>query len=160
MQKKANWALQWCDRDNSSFVERCVAFAAVEGVFFSGSFCVIFWLKKPGMMSGLCFSNKLISKDEGLHCDFACLLYSKLLNKMSYDHVIEMITNAVEIEKEFVVDVLPVELIGMNSGLMCDCIEFCVDSLLGALRVGQKYGTVHPFEWMEMISLQGKTNLF
>ena len=116
---------------------------------------MIFWLKKPGMIPGLCFSNELISKDEGVHCDFACLLYSKLLNKLSDDHVIEMITNVVEIEKEFVVDVLPVELISMNSGLMCDYIEFCVDSLLGALRVGKQYGTVNPFELMEMISLQG-----
>ena len=160
VQKKANWALQWCDRENASFAERCVAFAEVEGIFFSGSFCAIFWLKKRGMMPGLCFSNELISRDEGLHCDFACLLYSKLLNKLSDDRVIEMITNAVEIEKEFVVDALPVELIGMNSGLMCDYIEFCADRLLGALRVGKHYGTVNPFEWMEMISLQGKTNFF
>jgi len=160
VQKKANWALQWCDPENASFAERCVAFAAVEGIFFSGSFCAIFWLKKRGLMPGLCFSNELISRDEGLHCDFACLLYSKLMNKLSDDRVTEIITNAVEIEKEFVVDALPVELIGMNSRLMCDYIEFCADRLLGALGVGRHYHTANPFEWMEMISLQGKTNFF
>mmetsp|Transcript_15966 Transcript_15966/g.19865 ORF Transcript_15966/g.19865 Transcript_15966/m.19865 type:complete len:421 (+) Transcript_15966:81-1343(+) len=160
VQKKANWALQWCDSDNASFAERCVAFAAVEGIFFSGSFCAIFWLKKRGLMPGLCFSNELISRDEGLHCDFACLLYSKLVNKLSDDRVTEIITNAVEIEKEFVVDALPVELIGMNSKLMCEYIEFCADRLLVALGVSKHYGTANPFEWMEMISLQGKTNFF
>jgi ribonucleoside-diphosphate reductase subunit M2 len=111
--KKANWALQWCDRKYSSFAERCVAFAAVEGIFFSGSFCAIFWLKKRGLMPGLSFSNELISRDEGLHCDFACLLYNKLVNQLSAERVAEIITNAVEIEKEFVRDALPVELIGM-----------------------------------------------
>jgi ribonucleotide reductase beta subunit family protein with ferritin-like domain len=111
--QKAHWALQWCDRNHASFAERCVAFAAVEGIFFSGSFCAIFWLKKRGLMPGLSFSNELISRDEGLHCDFACLLYNKLVNKLSAERVAEIITNAVNIEKEFVRDALPVELIGM-----------------------------------------------
>ena len=112
--KKANWALNWCEPENASFAERCVAFAAVEGIFFSGSFCAIFWLKKRGLMPGLSFSNELISRDEGLHCDFACMLYKKLVNQLSGSRVHEIICNAVEIEKEFVCDALPVELIGMN----------------------------------------------
>lgn len=160
VQKKANWALQWCEPDNASFAERVVAFAAVEGIFFSGSFCAIFWLKKRGLMPGLCFSNELISRDEGLHCDFACLLYSKLENKLSTHRVTEIITNAVEIEKEFVSDALPVELIGMNSSLMCQYIEFCADRLLAELGAERYYNASNPFEWMEMISLQGKTNFF
>lgn len=160
VKKKANWALQWCEREHASFAERCVAFAAVEGIFFSGSFCSIFWLKKRGLMPGLCFSNELISRDEGLHCDFACLLYSKLVNKLPESRVLEIITNAVEIEKEFVVDALPVELIGMNSRMMCSYIEFCADRLLVALGCSKYYTTPNPFEWMEMISLQGKTNFF
>lgn len=160
VQKKANWALQWCDSNNASFAERMIAFAAVEGIFFSGSFCAIFWLKKRGLMPGLSFSNELISRDEGMHCDFACLLYSKMVNKLPESRITEIITNAVEIEKEFVVDALPVELIGMNSGLMCDYIEFCADRLLGALGCTKHYNAVNPFEWMEMISLQGKTNFF
>ena len=160
VQKKANWALQWCDRENASFAERCIAFAAVEGIFFSGSFCAIFWLKKRGLMPGLCFSNELISRDEGLHCDFACLLYSKLKNQLPEERIIEIITNAVEIEKEFVSDALPVELIGMNSRLMCTYIEFCADRLLVALGCKRHYNVKNPFEWMEMISLQGKTNFF
>lgn len=158
--KKANWALQWCDRNNSSFAERCIAFAAVEGIFFSGSFCSIFWLKKRGLMPGLCFSNELISRDEGLHCDFACMVYNKLVNKLPESRIVEIITNAVEIEKEFVVEALPVELIGMNSTLMCQYIEFCADRLLLALKCSRFYNTPNPFEWMEMISLQGKTNFF
>merc|ERR1712032_988590 len=160
VKKKADWALQWCDARNASFAERCVAFAAVEGIFFSGSFCSIFWLKKRGLMPGLCFSNELISRDEGLHCDFACLLYSKLVNKLAETRVVEIITNAVEIEKEFVVDALPVELIGMNSKMMCQYIEFCADRLLEALGVPKVYMATNPFEWMAMISLQGKTNFF
>mmetsp|Transcript_30652 Transcript_30652/g.74026 ORF Transcript_30652/g.74026 Transcript_30652/m.74026 type:complete len:410 (-) Transcript_30652:192-1421(-) len=160
VQKKANWALRWCDANHASFAERMIAFAAVEGIFFSGSFCAIFWLKKRGLMPGLCFSNELISRDEGLHCDFACLLYSKLTNKLPAGRIEEIITDAVEIEKEFVVDALPVELIGMNSKLMCDYIEFCADRLLLALGCEKFYGAVNPFEWMEMISLQGKTNFF
>mmetsp|Transcript_13579 Transcript_13579/g.20665 ORF Transcript_13579/g.20665 Transcript_13579/m.20665 type:complete len:420 (+) Transcript_13579:87-1346(+) len=160
VKKKANWALQWCEREHASFAERCIAFAAVEGIFFSGSFCAIFWIKKRGLMPGLCFSNELISRDEGLHCDFACLLYSKLVNKLPESRVIEIITNAVEIEKDFVVDALPVELIGMNSKMMCQYIEFCADRLLVALNCSKYYHTPNPFEWMEMISLQGKTNFF
>lgn len=160
VQKKANWALKWCNRNNASFAERCIAFAAVEGIFFSGSFCAIFWLKKRGLMPGLCFSNELISRDEGLHCDFACLLYSKLFNKLPVERITEIITNAVEIEKEFVKDALPVELIGMNSTLMCQYIEFCADRLLVALDCPRHFKASNPFEWMEMISLQGKTNFF
>jgi len=160
VRRKANWALQWCDAGNASFAERMIAFAAVEGIFFSGSFCAIFWLKKRGLMPGLCFSNELISRDEGLHCDFACLLYSKMVNRLPESRIVEIITNAVEIEKEFVVDALPVELIGMNSGLMCEYIEFCADRLLRELGCSAHYGAANPFEWMEMISLQGKTNFF
>jgi len=160
VQKKARWALQWCDPNNASFAERMIAFAAVEGIFFSGSFCAIFWLKKRGLMPGLSFSNELISRDEGLHCDFACLLYSKMVNKLPESRILELITSAVEMEKEFVSDALPVELIGMNSKLMCQYIEFCADRLLQALGCGKFYQAQNPFEWMEMISLQGKTNFF
>ena len=160
VQKKSLWALQWCDASKASFAERMIAFAAVEGIFFSGSFCAIFWLKKRGLMPGLCFSNELISRDEGLHCDFACLLYSKLVNKLPDSRIEEIITNAVEIEKEFVVDALPVSLIGMNGNLMCKYIEFCADRLLTALGCPKYYNAANPFEWMEMISLQGKTNFF
>lgn len=160
VQQKAEWALRWCDTDAASFSERLVAFAAVEGIFFSGSFCAIFWLKKRGLMPGLSFSNELISRDEGLHCDFACLLYSKLHYKLTDDRLHEIIGDAVSIEKEFVRDALPVELIGMNSGLMCDYIEFVSDRLLHELGAPALYNTANPFEWMEMISLQGKTNFF
>mmetsp|Transcript_19705 Transcript_19705/g.46615 ORF Transcript_19705/g.46615 Transcript_19705/m.46615 type:complete len:440 (-) Transcript_19705:285-1604(-) len=160
VQRKARWALQWCERDNASFAERCVAFAAVEGIFFSGSFCAIFWLKKRGLMPGLAFSNELISRDEGLHCDFACLLYRKLINQLPKARITEIVTNAVEIEKEFVSDALPVELIGMNSKLMCNYIEFCADRLLAELGCARHFNATNPFEWMEMISLQGKTNFF
>lgn len=160
VQRKASWALQWCDANHASFAERCVAFAAVEGIFFSGSFCAIFWLKKRGLMPGLCFSNELISRDEGLHCDFACLLYSKLVNQLSAERIKEIIIDAVTIEQEFVSAALPVELIGMNSKLMCQYIEFCADRLLVALGAGKHYHSKNCFEWMEMISLQGKTNFF
>ena len=160
VQKKAKWALRWCDTNNASFAERIVAFAAVEGIFFSGSFCAIFWLKKRGLMPGLCFSNELISRDEGLHCNFACLIYNNLVGKLPESRIVEIITSAVEIEKEFVVDSLPVELIGMNSNLMCKYIEFCADRLLVALLSARHYDASNPFEWMEMISLQGKTNFF
>jgi ribonucleoside-diphosphate reductase subunit M2 len=160
VRRKANWALQWCDANHASFAERMIAFAAVEGIFFSGSFCAIYWLKKRGLMPGLCFSNELISRDEGMHCDFACLLYSKMVNRLPEGRIVEIITNAVEIEKEFVSDALPVELIGMNSSLMCEYIEFCADRLLRALGCQAHYGAANPFEWMEMISLQGKTNFF
>jgi len=158
--KKAEWALRWTDSSRASFAERVVAFAAVEGIFFSGSFCSIFWLKKRGMMPGLSFSNELISRDEGLHCDFACLLYKMLENKLPEDRVHEIIRDAVDCEKEFVVDALPVELIGMNSKLMTQYIEFVADRLLGALGVTKIYGTDNPFEWMDLISMEGKTNFF
>lgn len=160
VEKKSKWALQWCNRNNVTFAERCIAFAAVEGLFISGSFCAIFWLKKRGLMPGLCFSNELISRDEGLHCDFACLIYSRLIHKLSREQIIQIISDAVEIEKEFVKDVLPVELIGMNSLLMCRYIEFCADRLLVALQVPRHFNALNPFEWMESISLQGKSNFF
>ncbi len=158
VQKKAEWALRWIN--NGNFAERLIAFAAVEGIFFSGSFCSIFWLKKRGLMPGLSFSNELISRDEGLHCDFACLLYSQLQNKLTEAQVKEVISNAVEIEKEFVSSSLPVKLIGMNSDLMCQYIEFVADRLLLALGCTKIYNANNPFDFMELISLQGKTNFF
>eukprot|EP00529_Nitzschia_sp_RCC80_P024334 CAMPEP_0113459248 /NCGR_PEP_ID=MMETSP0014_2-20120614/10349_1 /TAXON_ID=2857 /ORGANISM="Nitzschia sp." /LENGTH=444 /DNA_ID=CAMNT_0000350815 /DNA_START=99 /DNA_END=1433 /DNA_ORIENTATION=+ /assembly_acc=CAM_ASM_000159 len=160
VERKAKWALQWCNSDLASFAERCIAFAAVEGIFFSGSFCAIFWLKKRGLMPGLAFSNELISRDEGLHCDFACMLYNKLENKLPSDRILEIIKHAVDIEQEFVRDALPVELIGMNSTLMHQYIEFCADRLLFSLGCPKHYKSQNPFEWMETISLQGKTNFF
>jgi ribonucleoside-diphosphate reductase beta chain len=159
VRKKGEWALRWIN--NGNFTERLVAFAAVEGIFFSGSFCSIFWLKKRGLMPGLSFSNELISRDEGLHCDFACLLYDKYIkNKLSQDRINEIITNAVEIEKEFVTDALPVNLIGMNAKLMTQYIEFVADRLLTELGCEKYYKSTNPFDFMEMISLQGKTNFF
>ena len=159
VKRKADWALRWIDE--GSFAERLVAFAAVEGIFFSGSFCSIFWLKKRGLMPGLSFSNELISRDEGLHCDFACLLYNNhLINKLPVETVQDIIKDAVEIEKEFVTDALPVKLIGMNSDLMCQYIEFVADRLLGELGCPKIYNSTNPFDFMEMISLQGKTNFF
>lgn len=159
VKKKGEWALNWIN-ETSSFAERLIAFAAVEGIFFSGSFCSIFWLKKRGLMPGLTFSNELISRDEGLHCDFACLLYSMLEEKLPADAVRKIITDAVAIEKEFVSESLPVSLIGMNAKLMSQYIEFVADRLLVALGYGKVYGTANPFPWMDMISLQGKTNFF
>ncbi len=144
----------------ASFAERMIAFAAVEGILFSGSFCAIFWLKKQGLMPGLCFSYELISLDEGMHCDFVCLIYSKLVNKLPTARITEIICSAVEIEMEFTVDALPVELIGINSCMMCDYIKFCADRLLLSLGCDRHYRIGNPFEWMETISLQGKTNLF
>ncbi|MDN5212610.1 ribonucleoside-diphosphate reductase small subunit [Fulvivirgaceae bacterium BMA12] len=159
VKKKADWALRWIDE--GSFQERLIAFAAVEGIFFSGSFCSIFWLKKRGLMPGLSFSNELISRDEGLHCDFACLLYNNhVTNKLGEEKIIEIIKDAVEIEKEFVTDALPVKLIGMNADLMCQYIEFVADRLLAELGCTKVYGATNPFDFMEMISLQGKTNFF
>jgi ribonucleoside-diphosphate reductase beta chain len=159
VRKKADWALRWIDK--GTYAERLVAFAAVEGIFFSGSFCSIFWLKKRGLMPGLSFSNELISRDEGLHCDFACLLYTRhLVNKLPKEQVRDIITNAVEIEKEFVADAIPVKLIGMNSDLMCQYIEFVADRLLVELGNEKVYNTSNPFDFMEMISLQGKSNFF
>jgi len=159
VKKKADWALRWIDEGN--FIENLIAFAAVEGIFFSGSFCSIFWLKKRGLMPGLTFSNELISRDEGMHCDFACLLYNNhIQNKLPKATVEKMIVDAVEIEKEFVSDALPVRLIGMNSDLMCQYIEFCADRLLMTLGNDKVYNAENPFPWMDMISLQGKTNFF
>lgn len=159
VKKKAEWALKWISSE--SFAERLVAFAAVEGIFFSGSFCSIFWLKKRGLMPGLSFSNELISRDEGLHCSFATLLYTKYVkNKLSPDRVKEIICEAVEIEKEFVEDSLPVSLIGMNAKLMKQYIEFVADYWLVDLGCGRVYNSENPFDFMDMLSLQGKTNFF
>ena len=160
VQKKAEWAMEWTDRGKASFADRLVAFACVEGIFFSGSFCAIFWLKKRGLMPGLCTSNELISRDEGMHCDFGCLLFSQLEHPTPGARVLEIVSAAVTIEKEFVSSALPVELIGMNSTLMCEYIEFCADRLLVALGQEKHYKTANPFEWMTLISLQGKTNFF
>jgi ribonucleotide reductase beta subunit family protein with ferritin-like domain len=159
VQKKAEWALKWINRTNT-FAERLIAFAAVEGIFFSGSFCAIFWLKKRSLLPGLSFSNELISRDEGLHTDFACLLYKHIVNKIPNERIYEIITEAVTIEHEFVSESLPVELIGMNSKLMSQYIEFVADRLLYTLGVPKYYKSTNPFEWMDMISLQGKTNFF
>jgi ribonucleoside-diphosphate reductase beta chain len=156
--KKAEWAMRWINEGN--FAERLVAFAAVEGIFFSGSFCSIFWLKKRGLMPGLTFSNELISRDEGSHCEFACLLYKMLQNRLPAEQVTKIITDAVEIEKEFVTDALPVNLIGMNAKMMSQYIEFVADRWLGELGYEKHYGASNPFDFMEMISLQGKTNFF
>lgn len=159
VQKKAEWAMRWIT--NGSFVERLLAFAAVEGIFFSGSFCSIFWLKKRGLMPGLSFSNELISRDEGLHRDFACLLYTQHINhKLPQESVYEMIRDAVRIEQEFVTDALPVSLIGMNADLMNQYIEFVADHLLVSLGLQKVYNSANPFDFMDMISLQGKTNFF
>jgi len=159
VKKKGEWAIRWIESDD--FVERLIAFAVVEGIFFSGSFCSIFWLKKRGLMPGLSFSNELISRDEGMHCDFACLLYTKYIkNKLSKERVYHLIEDAVKIEQEFVVDSLPVDLIGMNSKLMSQYIEFVADRLLVALGYPKIYNSTNPFDFMEMISLQGKTNFF
>lgn len=157
--KKGNWALRWIE-NAPTFAHRLIAFAAVEGIFFSGSFCSIFWLKSRGLMPGLSFSNELISRDEGLHCDFACLLYSMLQNQLDPKEVTSIITEAVEFEKEFVTDALPVSLIGMNAELMAQYIEFVADRLLVSLGCEKVYNAVNPFSFMEMISLQGKTNFF
>ena len=159
VKKKADWALRWID--TASFAERLIAFAAVEGIFFSGSFCSIFWLKKRGLMPGLSFSNELISRDEGMHCDFACLLYNNYIqNKLTKETIETIICDAVTIEKEFVSDAIPVRLIGMNSDMMCQYIEFVADRLLVDLGNPKVYNSENPFPWMELISLQGKTNFF
>ena len=159
VKKKAEWALKWID--NGSFAERLIAFAAVEGIFFSGSFCAIFWLKKRGLMPGLTFSNELISRDEGLHCDFAVLLHNKhVVNKVSKERITEIIRDAVSIEKEFILESLPVRLIGMNSDMMSQYIEFVSDRLLMELGCEKIYNSTNPFDFMDMINLQGKTNFF
>jgi ribonucleotide reductase beta subunit family protein with ferritin-like domain len=157
--RKAKWAQTYISSE-ASFAERLVAFAAVEGIFFSGAFCAIFWLKKRGLMPGLTFSNELISRDEGLHCRFACQLYSKLQRKLTEQQIHSLIGEAVEIEKCFVCDALPVSLIGMNASLMAQYIEFVADRLLLDLGYRPLFGSLNPFDWMDMISLEGKTNFF
>ncbi|KAJ3135216.1 Ribonucleotide-diphosphate reductase (RNR), small subunit [Physocladia obscura] len=160
IRKKADWALKWISDKSASFAVRLVAFAVVEGIFFSGSFASIFWLKKRGLMPGLTFSNELISRDEGLHTDFACLLFSLLQNKPAEETVRQIITEAVELEQEFLVDALPVKLIGMNAELMSQYIEFVADRLLVSLGLSKTYNSENPFDFMDLISLQGKTNFF
>merc|ERR1711979_23565 len=159
VQEKAQWAVQWMNQDNS-FAERLVAFAAVEGVLFSGAFCAIYWPKKRGLMPGLTFSNELISRDEGLHAEFACLLYGMLEHKLPEDVVHDLIRGAVAVERKFICEALPCDLIGMNSELMTRYIEFVADRLLTALGHSKIFGSSNPFDWMELISLQGKTNFF
>lgn len=161
VQKKAEWALRWINSD-AGFVERLVAFAAVEGIFFSGSFCAVFWIKKRGLMPGLTFSNELISRDEGLHCEHACELYGMLPahERLDQENVREVVGSAVKCEKEFICDALKVDLIGMNERLMSEYIEYVADRLLLSLGHERVYHTENPFEWMELISLQGKTNFF
>jgi len=160
IKKKSDWAQKWIHDNRSSFATRLVAFACVEGIFFSGAFCSIFWLKKRGLMPGLTFSNELISRDEALHCEFAVLLYSKLLKKMDKSRIHEIIKEAVEIETEFICEALPCKLIGMNSDLMTQYIKFVADRL--SLQLGYKkiYNVSNPFDWMELISLESKTNMF
>jgi ribonucleoside-diphosphate reductase beta chain len=159
VRKKADWALRWIN-NSDSFAERLVAFACVEGIFFSSSFCSIYWLKKRGLMPGLTFSNELIARDEGQHTDFACLLYSMLQNKLPADRIREIVAEAVAIEHEFVTDAIPVELIGMNSRLMCQYVEFVADRLLSELGQPKVFGSRNPFPFMDQISLQNKTNFF
>ena len=160
IKKKAQWALNWFDRTKNSFAERLVAFATVEGIFFSGSFCAIYWLKKRGVMPGLTFSNELISRDEGMHTDFAVLLYSKLSNKLSRDTVYDIIGDAVRIEKEFINEAIPCALIGMNSDLMSQYIEFVADRLITQLGYPKLYNTENPFDFMQLISIENKINFF
>merc|ERR1712241_639421 len=160
IKKKAQWALRWINSNQATYAERVIAFASVEGIFFSGSFAAIFWLKKRGLMPGLSFSNELISRDEGLHTDFACLMFRHLVNKPSQERVYEIVCNAVDIEIEFLTEALPVALIGMNSVLMIQYIKFVADRLLMELNCGKVYNVENPFDFMENISLEGKTNFF
>ena len=160
IKKKAEWAIKWIEDKRSSFATRLIAFACVEGIFFSGSFCSIYWLKKRGLMPGLTFSNELIARDEGMHTDFAVLLFNKLQKKPKKKKVQDIIKNAVEIEKEFICDALPCKLIGMNSKLMSQYIEFVADRLLTQLGYEKVWNSSNPFDFMEMISLDGKTNFF
>jgi len=160
IRKKADWAIKWMESESASFAKRLVAFACVEGIFFSGAFCSIYWLKKRGLMPGLTFSNELISRDEALHCEFAVLLYKMLTKKLTESEVIQIVTEAVSIEKEFICDALPCRLIGMNAGLMSQYIEFVADRLLQQFGVNKVYGASNPFDFMDMISLEGKTNFF
>ncbi|TDQ28630.1 ribonucleotide-diphosphate reductase subunit beta [Tenacibaculum caenipelagi] len=159
IKKKADWALKWIDSD--SFAERLIAFAAVEGIFFSGSFCSIFWLKKRGLLPGLTFSNELISRDEGMHCDFAVHLHNNhLVNKVPKERIKEIIISALNIEREFITESLPVSLIGMNATLMTQYLEYVTDRLLLEFGCEKEYEATNPFDFMEMISLEGKTNFF
>ena len=159
IKKKADWALKWIESD--SFAERLIAFAAVEGIFFSGAFCSIYWLKKRGLMPGLTFSNELISRDEGVHCDFAVHLHNHhLINKVPKERIRSIIVDALNIEREFITESLPVSLIGMNASLMTQYLEFVADRLLVELGCDREYNTSNPFDFMDMISLQGKTNFF
>lgn len=159
IKKKADWALKWID--SPSFAERLIAFAAVEGIFFSGAFCSIFWMKKRGLLPGLTFSNELISRDEGMHCDFAVHLHNEhLVNKVPQKRIIQIITEALDIEREFITESLPVDLIGMNSRLMEQYLEFVTDRLLTELNCPKSYNSENPFDFMDMISLEGKTNFF
>jgi ribonucleoside-diphosphate reductase subunit M2 len=160
IKKKADWAIKWINDKRSPFATRLIAFACIEGIFFSGAFCSIFWLKKRGIMPGLTFSNELISRDEALHTEFAILLYSKLSKKVSKSRINEILKEAVEIEKEFICDALPCRLIGMNSDLMCQYIEFVADRLSVQLGNDKIYNAKNPFDFMEMISIEGKTNFF
>ena len=160
IKKKSDWAQKWIHDKRSSFSTRLIAFACVEGIFFSGAFCSIYWFKKRGLMPGLTFSNELISRDEALHTEFAVMLYNKLLKKVAKNKVIEIIKESVEIEKEFICDALPCRLIGMNSHLMSQYIEFVADRLAVQLGAGEIFGTKNPFDFMELISLEGKTNFF
>ena len=160
IKKKADWAIKWINDNQSDFGTRLVAFACVEGIFFSGAFCSIYWLKKRGLMPGLTFSNELISRDEALHTEFAVLLYTKLNNRLSQDKIYEIIKEAVEIEQEFICEALPCRLIGMNSKLMTQYIEFVADRLVVQLGYEKIYGSQNPFDFMEMISIEGKTNFF
>jgi len=160
VQKKANWALNWINSESASYAERVVAYASVEGIFFSGSFAAIFWLKKRGLMPGLTFSNELISRDEGLHTDFACLMYSHLVNKLPEQRVLQIVCEAVEIEIEFLTEALPCRLIGMNGDLMAQYIKYVADRLLVELKCNKVYNVENPFDFMENISLDGKTNFF
>ncbi|WP_420321108.1 ribonucleotide-diphosphate reductase subunit beta [Flagellimonas sp.] len=159
IKKKADWALKWID--SPSFAERLIAFAAVEGIFFSGAFCSIFWLKKRGLMPGLTFSNELISRDEGMHCDYAVHLHNNhLVNKVPKERIKDIIVDALNIEREFITESLPVSLIGMNAKLMTQYLEFVTDRLLVELECEKVYNSTNPFDFMDMISLQGKTNFF
>jgi len=160
VKRKADWALSWIGSKSATFGERIIAFAAVEGIFFSGSFAAIFWLKKRGLMPGLTFSNELISRDEGLHCDFAVMMFHHLVQRPSKERIREIIIDAVKIEQEFLTKALPVNLIGMNCDLMSQYIEFVADRLLTELGVEKFYNTKNPFSFMELISLDGKTNFF
>jgi ribonucleoside-diphosphate reductase subunit M2 len=160
IKKKSDWAQKWIHDNRSSFATRLVAFACIEGIFFSGAFCSIFWLKKRGLMPGLTFSNELISRDEALHCEFAVLLYSKLVKKIDKARIYEIIKEAVEIELEFICDALPCRLIGMNSQMMTQYIQFVADRLSVQLGYKKIYNVLNPFDFMELISLESKTNFF